>query len=48
MREELSAISVTPLQEKTPEPGTGFSFEVNDAEMEQSKEYLRAGLELFA
>ena len=47
LREELSAISIAPAQEKTPEPATGFSLEVNDAEVEQSKEYLRAGLELF-
>ena len=47
LREELSAISVAPVQEKTLEPATDFSLDVNDAEMEQSKEYLRAGLKLF-
>ena len=47
LREELSAISIAPAKEETPEPATGFTFEVNDVKMEQSKEYLRAGLELF-
>ena len=48
LREELSAISISPAQQETPEPVTDFSLEVNDVEIEQSKEYLRAGLELFA
>ena len=47
LREELSSISVSEVSEESTEPVSDFSFEVTDAEMEESKDLLRAGLEMF-